>query len=396
MVYGSLILILLMAWLGSLLLMQRRMRDLRQRLVSSEREAQPRNDTGLARVDALMEALDEPVFRLDRQGRVLSANRRAKEVFHLSRAGSLGQSLLFYYRDPDWHEQFSRHMVALDTAVALPAMEIYGRVLAPRLVPLGRDQVLLFCMDITDLHRLERQRRTFLANLMHDLKTPLTSLLGYARSLERFGEDEAFRQEASRVIADEAMHVNRLLEAMLTLDQIEFAERDRDARCDAQEVVRKLLEALAPRAEERSIRFVLEDAHDHTMLALPVEDLERMLSNVLENAIRYSPAGGCIRVQITELDEGFLRLRIEDEGPGVPENDLPRLTERFYRVDKVRSRREGGHGLGLAIVKELVDLHQGRLTICNRDPHGLRVDIALPKAGMHRSSDDERANPSPT
>ncbi len=369
-------------WLLSLVMTQRALRRCRQQIVAL-RSAPPqqaaKNTLGEERVDDLLDAVDEVVFRLDRMGRVLCANRRARQLFRVAPSQVVGQTLIFYYRDPDWNQQFQEQMKKLSGPVHLPDMFVHGRVLAPRLVPLGGEQVLLFCMDITDLHRLEQQRRTFLANLMHDLKTPLTSLLGYARSLERFGDDEAFRLEASHVIADEAMHVNRLLDALLTLDQIEFAERDKNARCDAREVVNRLLEAFAPRAKERSIRFELEDAVEHAVLALPAEDLERMLGNVLENALRYSPDGGSIRARMSEED-GFLHLCIEDEGPGVPEHELPRLTERFYRVDKVRGRRGGGHGLGLAIVQELVGLHQGELAICNRDPHGLRVKMVLPRA----------------
>ncbi|MDX8407931.1 MAG: ATP-binding protein [Mariprofundaceae bacterium] len=329
------------------------------------------------RLDQLLSAVNEAVLRLDDQGRVLAANERAREIFEIPADAAFPQPLLMFYRDPEWHEQLAAGLAALPESAALGNMHLERRVLAPRLAQLGRDQALLLCMDISEQYRLEGQRRTFLSNLMHDLKTPLTSLLGYARSLQSFGDDPDFLEEASQVIADEARHVNHLLDALLTLDQIEFSRRDADASCDAGAVLKVVCEALKPQLQAKS-------SHIHELLAeaLPpvamgADDLERVLTNVVENAIRYAPAGSDIRVRM-EYADGKLLLAVEDDGPGVPDKELSRLTERFYRVDKARARKEGGHGLGLAIVQELVDMHGGKVSFANIEPHGLKAEIQLP------------------
>jgi two-component system phosphate regulon sensor histidine kinase PhoR len=317
------------------------------------------------------------VLRLDNQGRVLAANERAREIFSIPQDTAFPQPLRMFYRDADWHEELKRCLVALPEGAVLANMQLDKRVLAPRLAQLGRDQALLLCMDISEQFRLERQRRTLLSNLMHDLKTPLTSLLGYARSLQSFGDDPAFRQEAAQVIADEARHVNHLLDSLLTLDQIEFVVRDQGASCDAVSVLQKVCEALKPQLESKSSHLHDQVAEAMPAVAMQADDLERLLTNVIENSIRYTPAGGNIQIRMGYAG-GMLVVTIEDDGPGVPEKKLPRLTERFYRVDKARARKAGGHGLGLAIVHELVEVHGGRLSIANIEPHGLSVEFTVP------------------
>ncbi|HKI61798.1 MAG TPA: ATP-binding protein [Mariprofundaceae bacterium] len=329
------------------------------------------------RLDALLSAVNEAVLRLDQKGRVLAANERAREIFSIQPDVSFPQPLRMFYRDADWHDEFARSLKALPEISALSTMKLKKKVLAPRLAQLGRDQALLLCMDITEQFRLERQRRTLLSNLMHDLKTPLTSLLGYARSLESFGDDPAFRKEAAQVIADEARHVNHLLDALLTLDQIEFAVRDQGARCDAASVLQKVCDALKPQLESKSSHLHDQVANGIPAVAMQADDLERALTNVLENSIRYTPPGSNIQVRMGYAG-GMLVVTVEDDGPGVPEKKLPRLTERFYRVDKARARKAGGHGLGLAIVQEIIDVHGGRLSFANIEPHGLSTEFTIP------------------
>ncbi len=329
------------------------------------------------RLDQLLSAVNEAVLRLDHQGRVLAANERAREIFSMSASTSFPQPLLRFYRDSDWHEQLAAGLAALPESVVLSDMHLEHRVLAPRLAQLGRNQALLLCMDITEQYRLEGQRRTFLSNLMHDLKTPLTSLLGYARSLKSFGDDPDFLEEASQVIADEARHVNHLLDTLLTLDQIEFSVRDTQASCDAGAVLKAVCDALKPQLQAKGSRVHKQLADGMPRVAMSADNLERVLTNVVENAIRYAPSGTDIRVRMESADDRLL-LTVEDDGPGVPEKELPRLIERFYRVDKARARKEGGHGLGLAIVHELLAMHGGRVGFTNIEPHGLKVDLRLP------------------
>jgi two-component system phosphate regulon sensor histidine kinase PhoR len=329
------------------------------------------------RLDVLFSAVNEVVMRVDRLGRVMAVNQQAYDLFDMEKSPELPQSMLLYIRDPDWHRSFSRALKALPEASTLPDIRIAGRVLAPRLAPLGREQALLLCVDMTEIHKLEGQRRTFLSNLMHDLKTPLTSLLGYARSLESFADDAELRKEAAQVIADEAKHVNHLLDALLTLDQIDFSSRDENAACEPATVLKQVCGMLKCRLEHKFIKLDKQLDCDGIRPAMAADNLERVLTNILENSVRHSPENGHIRVQLVESDQQCV-FTIEDEGPGIPERKLLKATERFYRVDKARGRQSGNHGLGLAIVKELLELHDGKLSLSNISPHGLRVEFTLP------------------
>jgi two-component system phosphate regulon sensor histidine kinase PhoR len=329
------------------------------------------------RLDVLFSAVNEVVMRVDRLGRVMAANQRAYDLFDMGRSPELPQSMLLFVRDPDWQLAFSRALKVLPEASTLPDIRIAGRVLAPRLAPLGREQALLLCMDMTELYKLEGQRRTFLSNLMHDLKTPLTSLLGYARSLEAFGDDAELRKEAAQVIADEAKHVNHLLDTLLTLDQIDFSSRDDNAVCEPATVLKQVRSVLKSRLKQKSVKLDKQFDCGGIRPAMSADDLERVLTNVLENSVRHSPENGHIRVQLAELGQQCVFV-IEDEGPGIPDHQLSKVTERFYRVDKARGRQSGNHGLGLAIVKELIELHGGNLSLSNISPHGLRLEFTLP------------------
>ncbi len=340
------------------------------------------------RLDVLLSAVNEVVMRVDHTGRVMAANSMANRRFAMDRQHALPQSMLLFFRDPDWHKAFSSALELLPEPSILPDMEVDGRMLSPRLAPLGDDQALLLCVDMTDTYKLEAQRRTFLSNLMHDLKTPLTSLLGYARSMEKFGDDEGFRKEAAHVIADEAKHVNHLLDALLRLDQIEFSPREDGVSCEAEAVLQQVCDMLAPQCKEKTIELICDSGPEGAALAILDDELERIVSNLLVNAVNHAPPDSQIEIRLTITGE-MASIVIEDQGDGISEKDLPRVTERFYRVDKARARKDGGHGLGLAIVKELIEKNSGELKLSNRmcpsnsSSQGLCAEVILPLAVAH-------------
>jgi len=327
--------------------------------------------------DTLLSAINEAVLRLDAKATVTAANQRAKELFGLKEE-DLSRSLLLFYRDSDWHDRLKVALAALPEHTVLPDMHVSDRVLTPRLAQQSDGEALLLCMDITEQYRLDQQRRSFLSNLMHDLKTPLTSLLGYARSMEKFGDDADFRKEAAQVIADEAKHVNHLLDALLTLDQIEFSADGTHEACEAGQVLRQVCEMLAPLCKAKKLKLNFSNSCDEDLLlALSDNDLDRVVTNLLSNAVNHSPKRG--KIQLASILEGqHVCISVEDQGEGIPKKELSRVTERFYRVDKARTRNATGHGLGLAIVKELVEKNSGKLKLSNLVPHGLRVEVRLP------------------
>jgi len=321
------------------------------------------------RLDELLSAIHEPVLRVDRTGRVMSANAAAVCLFAIRDESLLPEPMVVFYRNPDWLKTFAKAVQSLPEVMTLPEIFIGEQVFLPRLANLGKEQGLLLCLDVTAQYRLQEQRKTFVADLMHDLKTPLTSLLGYARSIEAFSDDAALRQEAVSVIAQEAIHVNSLLDALLSVEQIEYSAKEKGS-CDVVSVCRQVWQALQPEMAEKDVTLMLQ-LPESFEIAMHESDCFRVLMNVASNAVRYTTEDSELSCF---LETGI--LSILDEGDGIPEKDLPHVTERFYRVDAVRTR--GGHGLGLAIVKETLDRDGGSLQLENREPNGLHAMISLP------------------
>jgi len=336
------------------------------------------------RFDAMLADVNEAILRINGGGTVIAANPCAREAFAMGHS-PLPQPMLQLYRDADWNELLAQAIAALPQKTKLPQIRLPERILEPRLARLDNGEALLLCLDVTVRHKLELQRSTFLSNLMHDLKTPLTSLLGYARSMESFGDQADFRKEAAAVIADEAKHVNHLLDVLLTLDQAEFGQKDKQACCNGVDVIRRSCDMLAPQCQEKRLSLEFDHDDDEIMLTMSFDDMDRIVTNLLVNAIHYSPDKGEIRILMTRQDQ-HCRVIIQDAGPGIPQKHLTRVTERFYRVDKARSRQCKSHGLGLSIVKELLDGYGGELKLSNREPHGLRAEFTMPTANKSTGS----------
>ena len=356
---------------------QARKRQLKERVIQLEKQLRSN-----ARLDAMLADVNEPVLRIN-GGTVIAANPCARQIFNMGDR-ELPLPMRQLYRDADWNNLLLQAVAKLPEKTALPRLQLEERVLEPRLAQLDHGEAILLCLDVTRSHQLELQQRTFLSNLMHDLKTPLTSLLGYARSMECFGDQADFRQEAAAVIADEAKHVNHLLNALLTLDQAEFGQKDAQEACDVTEVIRRSFDMLAPQCHEKHLKLACSGNEQTIMAAASFDDVDRVITNLLVNAINHSPQGGVIQVCIA-ISGRQCRICVTDEGDGIPEKHLPRVTERFYRVDKARSRARKSHGLGLAIVRELVEFNGGELTLSNRTPHGLQAEFTLPLQKKNQS-----------
>lgn len=369
-----------MAWYAHAAGLRRHLREAQQELRDSDQargELEERLAKRMRRLDTLLSTMSEAVMLVDRDCRVVVANPAAMEMFGMTETEEgRARPMVWFYRDPDWNQILARAMAGSLKAQDLPDMTVADHVLAPRLAPIGQDQALLVCLDVTERSKLAKQRDEFLANLMHDLKTPLTSMLGYARSLASFGEDEEFRKLAGEVIATEAKRVNELLDALLTLDRIRFTPFDAEAHCELPQVLSRVQGSLKGVAADKKLHFATAIPEAGLPpLAIAEDELMRVLMNVVDNAARFSPEEGTISVEVSSRGR-HAQIVVADEGPGIPESDLPHVTERFYRVDRARGR--GGHGLGLSIVRELIEVRHGTLDLVNRTPHGLKVMIQLP------------------
>ena len=241
------------------------------------------------------------------------------------------------------------------------------------------DAVLVSLRDTTDARRIERVRSDFVANASHELRTPLASLLGFVETLQGPARDDAVaRSRFLEIMGQQARRMSRLVDDLLSLSRIERSLHvPPDAEVDLAAVAGQMTDALAPMAADGKVTLRLQ-APVPVFVRGDRDELLRVVENLVENAIKYGGAGS---VEIgVERDGGDGVLTVEDGGPGIPPEHIPRLTERFYRIDVATSRAKGGTGLGLAIVKHIVARHRGRMTIASRPAGGARFRVALPAA----------------
>ena len=330
------------------------------------------------RLDVLLSTVTEVVLRVDKLGRVLGGNTQASDLFQFGRFPKLPQAMVIFYRDHEWLSAYQKAVEALPLQLPLPEIKIRDRVFLPRLAALGDNEALLLCMDVTAFMQLQQKQKSLLENLMHDLKTPLTSLLGYARSIEAFADDEALLAEAVSVIAKEAKHINDLMNSMLTLNLIEHQLGVFIEPCDVVDVNRQIWSVLQAQMKEKGITLDLHCDKQEIKVKMAEADCHRVLMNIAENALKFSPKGSTIQCFI-EGSEEKVCITITDHGLGIAEKHLSRVTERFYRVDDVRGQvNKDGHGLGLAIVKETLERDGGDLKLQNVENAGLQVSIHIP------------------
>jgi len=382
----------LMLWWAHALWQRRQIKGLQSelwRLRSEYEELSRRLRRRSDRMDALFATMNEAVLRLDLQGNVVALNDRARRVFQLPKQFPLPQPMTALYRQPRWNKGIRQALSQLPDPCELPDICMQGSTLAVRLAPLGNKQALLLCLDVSKQRQLEAQRERLVRDLMHDLKTPLTSILGYARSIETFGKDKKLRKEAAETIVQEAKRLNQLLESMLTFDQLADKQPGADSHCNLPRVVHEFRALIKPISEAAGVRFEVDMNADIQSFPMDADDLQRVLTNLVDNAIRYSPKNGQVRLT-TARQNGHLELRVTDEGPGIAPKHLPHVTERFYRADESRAAGRGGHGVGLAIVAETTVRYGGELTLVNRREGGLEVRIRMAVRGA--SCTDSRRN----
>ena len=235
--------------------------------------------------------------------------------------------------------------------------------------------------DITELRRADRVRRDFVANVSHELRTPLTAVRGYVEALLDGGSDAASSRRFLEIISRHTMRMERLVRDLLRLARLDAGQEPREnVACSVSALFVGVEGDLLTTLEARDVRVAHEIAADAQIVHGDPAGLHDLLRNLLENAVNYSPEGGVVTMAAHRSGRSVV-ITVSDQGPGIPETDLPRVFERFYRVDKARSRSDrdpGGTGLGLAIVRHLVELHGGRVTAANGRERGAVFTVELP------------------
>ncbi len=239
---------------------------------------------------------------------------------------------------------------------------------------------IIVFQDITEQHKLETMQKEFVANVSHELRTPLTSIRSYIETLlEGVPEEEKeLSRDFLRVINSEAVRMTRLVKDLLQLSKLDYQQTEwNESRFDLEEMVEQVVKKLEITAKEKNQTIAIEKLSPLPVFIGDKDRIEQVILNILSNAIKYTPDNGSIKV-VMDYVGGNIRIIVEDNGIGIPEDDLPRIFERFYRVDKARSRELGGTGLGLSIAKQIIEAHNGNISISSVQGEGTTVTIQFP------------------
>ncbi|WP_213198506.1 phosphate regulon sensor histidine kinase PhoR [Klebsiella aerogenes] len=319
------------------------------------------------------ESLPDAVVLTTEEGAIFWCNGLAQQILNLRWPDDSGQNILNLLRYPE----FANYLKNRDFTKPLNLVLNNARHLEIRVMPYSDKQWLMVARDVTQMHQLEGARRNFFANVSHELRTPLTVLQGYLEMMQEQVLEGPTREKALHTMREQTQRMEGLVKQLLTLSRIEAAPVL--AMNDKIDVPMML------RVVEREAQTLSQGKHqlhfsvDETLQVMGNEEqLRSAISNLVYNAVNHTPAGTEIHVSWQRAPHGAL-FSVEDNGPGIAPEHLPRLTERFYRVDKARSRQTGGSGLGLAIVKHAVSHHESRLEIESTVGKGTRFSFLLPE-----------------
>ena len=335
--------------------------------------------------EAVLGSMIEGVLAIDTRQRVLGINHAAAELLGVDQERIVGRSLQEVIRNPELRRFALRAIDAREPVEDdLVLHGVRDRTIRLRGTALrdasGEGGAVIVLDDVTDVQRLEHVRRDFVANVSHELKTPVASIKGFVETLlDGAADDPANQRRFLEIIARQADRLAAIIEDLLALSRIEQSEGAGDLPREQVPVAAVLAAVVAdcdPRAADRAIRIETDCPADlHAAVNAPL--LEQALINLVDNAIKHSEPAKTIRIAAA-VEEGVLVLRVRDEGCGIAAEHLPRLFERFYRVDTARSRQQGGTGLGLAIVKHIVQAHRGTVEVQSDPGVGSLFTIRLP------------------
>ena len=352
---------------------------LREKIDDLEREQ--------AKATAILDAMVEGVIATDGHDHIFLLNEGARGIFGLGQTRVERRPLLEVIRNVDLHGLLSESRAAADGEVVSREIKLPDppeRVLQVHAVPLrftgDEPGVVIILHDITELRRLEQVRTEFVANVSHELRTPLTAIQGYLETLlDGALEEPQHARKFLEIVFRHTERLGRLTDDLTDLSNIELGRISlRIEPTDLTEVTESALAIIQPRAGSGRVTVKVSLPADMPEVLADRDRLAQILINLVDNAVKYTPGGGRVWVEAQRLPSGMVEVAVRDTGVGVPKADLPRLTERFYRVDKARSRELGGTGLGLAIVKHLVLAHGGDLGIESELWKGTTVRFTLP------------------
>jgi two-component system phosphate regulon sensor histidine kinase PhoR len=332
------------------------------------------------RMVAILSSMVEGVLVVDEQGRLQHVNDAARRMLRLDH-DALNHSYVDAIRHPGIADQISRVLSGEQPeGLELSVTRDINRTLVARVAPVvaaGRGAVLVL-HDITDLRRADQVRRDFVANVSHELRTPLTAIKGYAEALMDEPDDADARQRFLEVIHRHSTRMERLVKDLLRLARLDAGQEVvENVRCDAGVLIDSVVSDFEATVQAKQQQLKSTIADNARSVMIDPAKFHDVLRNLVENAVNYTPDGGTVEIAADLLDHRY-RIVVQDSGPGIPPEDLSRVFERFYRVDKSRAR-PGGTGLGLAIVRNLVNTLGGEVAVANRPEGGAVFTVILPQ-----------------
>lgn len=337
-------------------------------------------------LEAVLSAMNEGVMVVSEKGNIIIINDTLKQMFNLMDDST---------QKPYWEVLRNKEVVKLIDGVLKSwkpdNKEVFSlypeeRYYLANVVPLEspEKEIIVVMFNITEFKKLENIKADFIANVSHELRTPLTAIKGYTETLEEDAfEDPQEQKHFLKIIKRHADRLINIVSDLLVLSEVEgrdvISEDSGDFEdVNVDEVIRSSLEALKSKAMEKGLKVSFKQSPRDNIITASRFLLEQMFINLIDNAVKYTPDDGEIGIEI--IDQGKdLEIEIYDTGIGIPKDSLPRIFERFYRVDKTRSRKMGGTGLGLSIVKHIVIVHGGKIDVKSEEGKGSRFYISLPK-----------------
>jgi two-component system phosphate regulon sensor histidine kinase PhoR len=338
---------------------------------------------------AIFSSMIEGVIVVDRSNRIISVNPSVERIFGVSRELSERKLFLEAIRNNDLAEIISSVLekgepVSGELSLQWPVQGDFRINATPIFAGGAVNGCLIVIHDITQMRKLERMRSDFIANISHELKTPLTSIKGFVETLlEGALEDKENSRDFLRIVQEHTERLTNLINDLLQLSYLESRHAALDTeRVNLRALAELVLSGFTAQIKKKHLR-VSNDLDKEVVLSLDKEKMQQVFTNFLDNAIKFNKDGGSIRLSHEQLN-GAIKIVVEDSGVGIPKKDCDRIFERFYRVDKARSRALGGTGLGLSIVKHIIELHGGSVGVESSEGFGSSFWFILPLEGRSR------------
>ncbi|MFV9568789.1 ATP-binding protein [Thermoanaerobacter mathranii] len=318
------------------------------------------------KIEAIIRFMTDGVVATDAKGRIIHFNEAAEKMLNANL--ELGMPI--------------EGILNLKKEDVVATMNCGNKVLTVNIAPLkGNQQIegyVYVLHDITEQHKLDTMRKEFVANVSHELRTPIATIKSYVETLLYSDVDAEYSKKFLKIIDSETDRMTRLVKDLLLLSKMDSEDNNlKFEQKNLNDIVVEAINRLSIEAHKKNQKLIVDLQETPRYVYIDRDKMEQVIVNLVTNAIKYTPENGMIKI-MTEYDESFASLIVEDNGIGIPKEDLPRIFERFYRVDKARSRELGGTGLGLSIVKQIVELHKGEVNIESEVGKGTIVRVKLP------------------